>query len=204
MKNFLLVISGFVIALVIGGGIYMMNQPKEAVDMPNSEVCGQGGCINKENVVYGTQTGTVIENYELTDFDGNTVNLYDLVEGYDQVVIALEAQWCEDCHRQDSKMVVDGAIPEGTLFIPIYTTYTSASGDPLKVGEYEAAKAYTEERYAGTNITPYWDTDDIIFDAFKAVGTPTNIMLDENGFIKSVSLEIDADNLLLDNKEASK
>lgn len=189
-------ISGLfaIIALLIAGC------GSESVVMPNDVGCGQGeGCLSS-TASYGYQVGNIMPDTTFTDLEGNETTLYEMMEGKSKVIISLEASWCSDCHRQDAKHqeYVDAGVPEDILLIPVYTSY-SKEENTEKIANLDTTKAYLQE--TGYTYESYFDTDNKLWDAFNAAGTPTNIVLDSNARIKAITLEYDFDTLLLENKE---
>ncbi len=174
----------------------------EVTTTPNqSEVCDTGSsCSVSTNYKYGYNVGNVIEDITLTDLDGNESSLYDLMEGYEKIIISLEASWCSDCHRQDEKLInTYDSLDEDVLIIPVFTSY-SKEGDAERTANYDTTVEYVNESgLAELGIGIYYDYDDTLFDAFGRAGTPTNVVLDTNGRIKAISLEYDFDILLQDN-----
>lgn len=203
MKNLKIVIITIIVMIVITSGIYIFVQKQNNVkSIINEETCGQGTCTDISDLKYGYDVGDVIPNLTLHDFSNNEVKLYDLLEGYDKIIISLQADWCSDCHRQNDKITQDDAIPENVLFIPIFTKY-SIKGDESKTSTYENSKKYAEKEFSGTNIIPYYDTGDVFYNKFNVKGTPTNIVLNTSARIKMISLEYDADTLMLENTETT-
>lgn len=193
------------VLIIAGLGLFYKYETNKELVVPNAngtndEACGQGGCVS-DTFEYGTKVGQIFEDTELTDFEGNTVDLYDLMKGYDTTVIMLEADWCLDCQRQTDKLLKDNAAQEKVLFIPVYTTY-SKEGNPLKEARYDDTKKYVERTYKDSDVIPYWDQNNYLWNKYGGYGTPTNIVLDKNAKIKDISLANDYDTLLLPNTES--
>lgn len=165
-----------------------------------SGVCNsESSCIVKPRSEIGTQVGYTIDNYTLTSLDGEQVKLYDLIKGKDKVIISLEASWCSDCHRQDTKYnQMYESLPDDVLVIPVFTSY-SKEDDVTKTSNLANSQTYMEEN--NYEFDAYYDVDDVLWEDFDAVGTPTNIVIDGNGVIKAISLEYDLDILLLENTD---
>lgn len=205
LKKIIFVAIGFVFGIVSFISVdYISSRPKLASETPNQDVvCEVGESCSSGTSFYGVGVGDTVKNYELTNFNDEKTNLYDLMSGYENIVIALEADWCGDCHRQDDKMLQEGAIPSNTLLITVLTNFSSKS-DETKVATKESATKYYNETLSKTpnkNNIFFYDEGNQLWDEFDAKGTPTNIVLDNQGKIKSVSLEIDADKLMIPNTQ---
>lgn len=191
MKKGLIAIVAFVI--IIGAGYFML-KPTEAVPLTSDDtaVCGLGeGCTISDKRVQGFDVGNQIPNIELKTIDGETTNLYDLLEGKDKFILSLAADWCSDCERQDDKLnQYYNDLPDNYGAAVLYVDYTSSDGS--KTTNADQVKEFLEEKQY---VFPtFWDEGNKIAEKFGGVlATPTNIVLDENAIIKAKTEEIDMD-----------
>lgn len=159
------------------------------------------GCVIDEDKTVGYEVGQQIPNLQITDYDGNTYNLYDLVIGHDRFVLNFSTYWCPDCSREKEKMDIafqefGDSIGYAVVYvnIPSHDTPDMTNEEILQNTEdYLAENAYT--------FPTYYDYDDEYVDLFGIQAIPYNIILDENAVITAKSQEIDFDNLLSENKD---
>lgn len=196
LSVFVLSIAVFII------GDYFANKPKAAEPLVSEEtaVCGQGeGCEISDKRNQGFEVGNQLPNLELTTFDGETSNLYDMLEGKDKFILSLAVDWCSDCERQDEKLdQYYESLPDNYGAAVIFVDYSSSDG--TKTTNKEQAQAYVEGK--GYSFPVFWDEGNVIAEDFGGVlATPTNIVLDENAVIKAKTEEIDMDILFETNQE---
>lgn len=183
-----------VVLIAISVSAYLMLKPAAAVPINEDEaaVCGIGeGCTISDKRVQGFNVGNQIPNIELTDFNGETTMLYDLLAGKDKFILSLAADWCSDCERQDEKLnQYYDQLPENYGAAVLFVDYTSSDG--TKTTNEEQSKQYVEDKQY---VFPtFWDENNEIAKDFGGVlATPTNIVLDENGIIKAKTEEVDMD-----------
>lgn len=187
-------------AAVIGNNLYQNRRIPTRELAATEEVCGQGeGCEVSTRRSQGYAVGDQLPNFELVDFDGNSVYLYDLLEGKDKFILSLAVDWCSDCERQDQKLdQYYNDLPQNYGAAVLFVDYTSRDGS--KTTSYEQTVEYLNEK--NYSFPYYWDTDNQISENFGGVlATPTNIVLDENAIIKAKTEEIDMDILFATNDQ---
>ncbi len=188
------VIIGIIVVAIIGVVGFFGLRPTPAVPLSeeSQEVCGLGeGCSISDKRVQGYQVGNQVPNLELTTFDGETSNLYDMLAGKDKFILSLAVDWCSDCERQDEKLNrYYEQLPENYGAAVVFVDYTSSDG--TKTTSKEQAQAYVEDKQY---VFPtFWDEGNVIAEDFGGVlATPTNIILDENAIIKGKTEEVDMD-----------
>ncbi len=192
MNKKIFAVIAVVLIIGIAGFFILKPKPAEPLDSETQEVCGLGeGCTISDKRVQGFNVGDQIPNIELTDFNGETVELYDLIEGKDKFILSLAADWCSDCERQDEKLnEYYNQLPENYGAAVLFVDYTSSDG--TKTTNKEQAAAYVDEKQY---VFPtFWDEGNKIAEEFGGVlATPTNIIIDGNGIIKGKTEEVDMD-----------
>lgn len=192
MKNKFIIIFVLIIAIAVIGFVTL--KPTAAVPLSDdaNAVCGQGeGCSISEKRVQGFNVGDQLPNLELTTIDGETTNLYDMLEGKDKFILSLAVDWCSDCERQDEKLnEYYNDLPENYGAAVVFVDYTSSDG--TKTTNKEQTAAYLEDKQF---VFPtFWDEGNVIAEDFGGVlATPTNIVLDGDAVIKGKTEEIDMD-----------
>ncbi len=152
-----------------------------------------------QKIKTGYEVGERFPNVELTDIDGNTDNLYDLMEGKDKFIINLSADWCSDSQREKDKLnqVYPELEKENIGIAVVYVNLSKPEKDITT--DIDQIKDYlTESNFV---FPTYIDYDDELQDNLNLSSVPTNIVLDKNAIIKGHTEEIDMDNLLLENSE---
>ncbi len=183
-----------IMILIVGAIGYVVSKPQPAVPLSaaTAEVCGLGEvCTISDKRVVGFNVGNQVPDLELTTFDGEKQNLYDMLEGKDKFILSLAVDWCSDCERQDQKLnEYYGDLPDNYGAAVLFVDYTSSDG--TKTTSKDQAYNYIQDKQY---VFPYfWDEGNVIAEDFGGVkATPTNIVLDENGIIKAKTEEIDMD-----------
>lgn len=180
---------------------YMQAHKYDSDQLPNQEtVCGEGGgCSLTDEVTYGFEVGDTIPNLTLTDFNGNEVMLYDLLEGKDKFILNLSVNWCSDCQRQNDKLQqYYSQLPENVGVAVVYVDFDKGD-DPNKQASEELARQKIETE--GYTFPTYYDYDDALLNEIEPTAVPVNFVLDGSGEIKGHTQEIDMDILLQDNLE---
>ncbi len=201
-KKKIIIILIILIALIVGLGYIKINGKK--VNYPNmqsaSEVCGAGeGCNVEDNRQVGYEVGDHFPNIELTDIEGNTSKLYDLMEGKDKFVVNLSVDWCSDCQREKDKLNKSYAKLEKNN-IGVAVVYINLSKDEAERStNIDQIKNYLNDKKY--DFPTYIDYNDKLLNSINVTSIPVNFVLDKNAVIKSHSEEIDMDNLLLDNNQ---
>ncbi len=194
----LIVVIGFIISF----SYIKMNGSK--VTYPNmdntSEVCGSGeGCNVEDNRQIGYEVGNHFPNIELTDINGKTSKLYDLIEGKDKFVLNLSVDWCSDCQREKDKLnksyakLEENNIGVAVVYINLSKDDAERSTNIKQIEDYLNTKKY--------KFPTYVDYNDDLLNTINVTSIPVNFILDKNAVIKSHSEEIDMDNLLLNNNQ---
>lgn len=194
----LIVVIGFIISF----SYIKMNGSK--VTYPNmdntSEVCGSGeGCNVEDNRQIGYEVGNHFPNIELTDINGKTSKLYDLMEGKDKFVLNLSVDWCSDCQREKDKLnksyakLEENNIGVAVVYINLSKDDAERSTNIKQIEDYLNTKKY--------KFPTYVDYNDDLLNTINVTSIPVNFILDKNAVIKSHSEEIDMDNLLLNNNQ---
>lgn len=198
----------FVLSLVIIVGMLGMdfysykleNTLAEPIINNETGVCEPGeGCVVSSNRYQGFNVGNQMKNLTLTKFDGSTAKLYDLIGENKKFVLSFATDWCSDCQNQDAKMKkYYEQLPEGYDFAVVFVDYDSLSGEHTT--DKEQARKYVEEEDYPFEV--FWDEDAKLNNLFGGIkATPTNFVLDQGAIIKAKTEEIDADILMLPNKE---
>lgn len=187
-------IAGFIllIAIVVIGFISLKPTPAVPLNSEEAAVCGLGeGCSISDKRVQGYQVGNQLPNFELQTIDGQTVELYDLIEGKDKFILSLAADWCSDCERQDEKLnSYYNQLPENYGAAVVFVDYSSADGSKTTSKE-QTAQYLAEKQYV---FPTFWDEGNIIAKNFGGVlSTPTNIIINEDAVIKGKTEEVDMD-----------
>ncbi len=199
-KQKIIILSIIIIGLIITFGYIKIKSSK--VTYPNmessSEVCGVGeGCNVEDNRQIGYKVGDHFPNIELTDIDGNTSKLYDLMDGKDKFVVNLSVDWCSDCQREKDKLnksyakLEENNIGAAVVYINLSKDDAERSTNINQIEDYLKSEKY--------NFPTYIDYNDKLLNKINVTSIPVNFILDKNAVIKSHSEEIDMDNLLLDN-----
>ncbi len=195
-----LILLGFIGLLTVDGMEYYKNtRPSEDLT-GEEELCGQGeGCEVSKKRYKGFEVGDQIPDIELVGFNDEKINLYELIEGKEKFVLSFAADWCSDCERQDEKLnEYYNNLPEEYGAAVVFVDYTSKDGE--QTTNKEQTRGYVEKK--AYSFPTFWDEDNLIAkDLGHIKATPTNIVLDSNAIIKAKTEEIDADILLLPNKE---
>ena len=148
----------------------------------------------------GFEIGYQIPNIELTDFNGESVMLYDQVQGYDKFVLNFSTYWCPDCQREKEKMQIafeegDDSIGYAVVYIP----KPPSDEDLTEEDIFELSQTYlSEEEYT---FPVYFDYESELTDEIGISNIPHTFILDENAVIKAEAAEIDFDNLLSTNED---
>lgn len=200
-RKIIILLSIIIIAGIAYTGVnyYLTHKQVESL-VASEEVCGQGeGCEISDDRVQGFNVGDQVPNLELTDFNGETTNLYDMLEGKDKFVLSLAVDWCSDCQRQDRKLnEYYSDLPDNYGAAVLFVDYTSKDG--TKTTDFNQTKTFIEDE--AYSFPTFWDENNVIANDFGGVlATPTNIVLDENAIIKAKTEEIDMDNLFASNQE---
>jgi peroxiredoxin len=180
---------------------YIQAHKYDSDQLPNEEsVCGEGGgCSLSDEVTYGFEVGDTIPNLTLTDFNGNEVMLYDLLEGKDKFILNLSVNWCSDCQRQNDKLQeYYTQLPENVGVAVVYVDF-SKGDDPNKQASEELARQKIETE--GYTFPTYYDYDQELLNEIEPTAVPVNFVIDGSGEIKAHTQEIDMDILLQDNLE---
>ncbi|MFV0287902.1 MAG: TlpA family protein disulfide reductase [Mycoplasmatales bacterium] len=198
--SFIIVLLLFLGLAGFNGYTYFETHQKVETLAETNEVCGQGeGCEISDKRTKGMETGNQIPNLELTTFDNETLNLYDLIQGKDKFVLSFAVDWCSDCERQDDKLQeYYDELPDNYGAAVVFVDFTSKDGS--KTTNKEQTQQFIKDK--GYDFPVFWDEGNKISDMLGGIkATPTNLVLDENGLIKAKTEEIDMDILLLDNTE---
>ncbi len=201
-KQKVMILLIVVIGFIIGFSYIKMNGSK--VTYPNmdntSEVCGSGeGCNVEDNRQIGYEVGNHFPNIELTDINGKTSKLYDLMEGKDKFVLNLSVDWCSDCQREKDKLnksyakLEENNIGVAVVYINLSKDDAERSTNIKQIEDYLNTKKY--------KFPTYVDYNDDLLNTINVTSIPVNFILDKNAVIKSHSEEIDMDNLLLNNNQ---
>ncbi len=201
-KQKVMILLIVVIGFIIGFSYIKMNGSK--VTYPNmdntSEVCGSGeGCNVEDNRQIGYEVGNHFPNIELTDINGKTSKLYDLIEGKDKFVLNLSVDWCSDCQREKDKLnksyakLEENNIGVAVVYINLSKDDAERSTNIKQIEDYLNTKKY--------KFPTYVDYNDDLLNTINVTSIPVNFILDKNAVIKSHSEEIDMDNLLLNNNQ---
>ncbi len=200
-KQIVVILLIIIIGLIITFGYIKIKSSK--MDYPNmqstTEVCGVGeGCNVADDRKIGYEVGEHFPNIELTDIEGNTSKLYDLMEGKDKFVLNLSVDWCSDCQREKDKLnksyakLEENNIGVAVVYINLSKDDASRSTNIEQIENYLKTKKY--------DFPTYVDYNEELLNAINVTSVPVNFILDKNAVIKSHSEEIDMDNLLLDNE----
>ncbi len=203
-KIIILIVSTLILIIITFSGKKVSQFADDQIeDYPNmtsqQKVCAQGeGCEVVDKRKTGYLVGDRFPNMKLTDPDGNTVNLYDLMEGKEKFVINLSTDWCSDCQREKKKLnqTYDELTDQNIGIAVIYINLSK--DDDKKSTNIEQIEKYLKEN--DFSFPTYVDYTNQFQDEINVTSIPVNFILDENAVIKSHSEEIDMDNLLLDNQ----
>ncbi len=147
----------------------------------------------------GYEVGERFPNVELTDINGNTDKLYDLMEGKDKFIINLSADWCSDSQREKDKLnQVYPELEKENIGIAVVYVNLSKPDKGITTNIDQIKNYLTESNFI---FPTYIDYNDELQNNLNLSSVPTNIVLDKNAIIKGHTEEIDMDNLLLDNSE---
>lgn len=164
------------------------------------EVCSKGsGCEIDTTISVGYNVGDQMPNVELETFDGKHVKLYDLVRGNEVFILNLGVDWCSDCKREKKKMNAFYEILEKQDHQYNGKKTDVASIFIMRKTNEKNTRSYVEKE--NFLFPTYLDREKKLQTAFHVSFTPTNIILDKNARIKSISAEIDFDNLIQKNLE---
>ncbi len=214
MKKKIIIVLIIVVAISIGAfGVKKYLSANEVY--PNmasdNEVC-QGEAASKaededkaenkpkpKKIKTGYDVGERFPNVELTDIDGNTSKLYDLMEGKDKFIINLSADWCSDSQREKDKLnQVYPELEKENIGIAVVYVNLSKPDKGITTNIEQIKNYLTESNFV---FPTYIDYNDELQKNLNLSSVPTNIVLDKNAIIKGHTEEIDMDNLLLDNSE---
>ncbi len=147
----------------------------------------------------GYEVGERFPNVELTDINGNTDKLYDLMEGKDKFIINLSADWCSDSQREKDKLnQVYPELEKENIGIAVVYVNLSKPDKGITTNIDQIKNYLTESNFI---FPTYIDYNDELQNNLNLSSVPTNIVLDKNAIIKGHTEEIDMDNLLLENSE---
>lgn len=132
------------------------------------------GCEQKRKFL---SVGDNAPRFSLLDLNGNTVSLNDLLKGK-EVILNFWASWCPECRQQ---------MPVLNEFAKRYNNKIEIVG--INVGESKKlATNFTREIKVEYKIL--LDSKGEVARVYGVIGVPTNVLINKEGLIKNLNLDV--------------
>ncbi|PJE50976.1 MAG: hypothetical protein COV29_01710 [Candidatus Yanofskybacteria bacterium CG10_big_fil_rev_8_21_14_0_10_36_16] len=170
--------SIIILAVIILGYFLTMDRGnKVELNSDNNQANSQSEQDAGNNLKVGTRVGDLAPDFEVVDYQGNTVKLSDF-KGSKPVFVNFWASWCPFCLDE---MLLMGRIQE--QFGDAYVTIAINRNEGLKT-----AKQYTDDLGVTNKYIVAWDDGDDIYKRYNGFSMPYSIFIDKDGIIKSLKL----------------
>lgn len=132
-------------------------------------------------------------DFTVTDLEGNTINLFSILEGGQWVVINFGAYWCGPCAEFASDY---GQIYEdfGCNTSDVFFIEMDSSGTNPQCENFI-------NTYGGGYNVPYICNASDVYETYEVPYYPTTIIIDPNGFIRNKDIWPISYNILVDHLE---
>lgn len=132
------------------------------------------GCQQKRKFL---GVGDNAPGFSLSDLDGNTVSLADLLKGK-EVILSFWASWCPECRQQ----------------MPVLNRFAREYGNKIEIiginvqEPKNVAASFVKEK--GLEFKILLDSKGQVSSAYGVVGVPTNVLINKQGLIKILNLDV--------------
>lgn len=135
------------------------------------------GILSCEQKVRLLSVGDNAPRFSLSDVDGNVVLLNDLLKGK-EIILSFWASWCPECRQQMSTL---------NRFAKEYRNKIEIIGINIQ----ETKKVVTSfVKTIGVEYKILLDTKGQVAKLYGVVGVPTNVLINKEGLIKNLNLDV--------------